>query len=154
MKVDKIKPQVHSQKQEDVQPKQNENKDVSIFNEEKKSNKKGKGLGAGGIPPGIQKKLDNGTLNNKLIEKFPQLAEIIEAKKAEEAEEAEEVEEVEETEQVPATEEDTINVEENTLSLSSVIEKLKKVFDYLITYQEANPPEVQEQPQITELAVA
>ncbi|OGI00149.1 MAG: hypothetical protein A2Y25_00170 [Candidatus Melainabacteria bacterium GWF2_37_15] len=57
---------------------------------------KGHGLGNGGIPPGIQKKIDSGKgLPPGLEGKFPQLQEAIDAKKAEEEAAAEGEEPVE-----------------------------------------------------------
>jgi len=60
-------------------------------------NRHQKGLGAGQIPPGIQKKIDSGNVPQSLIDKFKQIAEALKAKEAP-------VETVPSTEVVPAQE--------------------------------------------------
>ncbi len=59
----------------------------SIFTEQNKAEKgKGLGLGNGEIPPGIQKKIDSGSVPASLIEKFPHIQEAVDSKKADKPE--------------------------------------------------------------------
>jgi|GEM_PF-5553755 len=82
---------------------QNIQREQSIFAQQEKvreSKDKGKGYGPGngGIPPGIQKKIDENNIPAVLIEKFSHIAEAVEAKKEAKAVKKEEyIEETTET---------------------------------------------------------